>query len=88
MIFIQKFRLPDEVDGCDARAVNTNGDIEVPVLIVGGSLAGLTVSGLLASQGVLNMLAERHRGTAIHPRVASFHQGTMECSAVLPEGRQ
>ena len=35
MIFIQKFRLPDEVDGCDARAVNTNGDIEVPVLIVG-----------------------------------------------------
>jgi len=52
MIFIQKFRLPDGMEGCDARAVNTSGDIEVPVLIVGRSLVGLTVSGLLASQGV------------------------------------
>lgn len=51
---------------------------EVPVLVVGGSLVGLTVSVLLASHGVRHILIERHRGTAIHPRAASFHQRTME----------
>ena len=51
---------------------------EVPVLVVGGSLVGLTTSVLLASRGVPHMLIERHRGTAIHPRAASFHQRTME----------
>ncbi len=51
---------------------------EVPVLVVGGSLVGLTTSVLLASHGVRHMLVERHRGTAIHPRAASFHQRTME----------
>jgi 2-polyprenyl-6-methoxyphenol hydroxylase-like FAD-dependent oxidoreductase len=50
----------------------------VPVVIVGGSLVGLTTSLLLASQGVENLVVERHRGTAIHPRAASFHQRTME----------
>jgi 2-polyprenyl-6-methoxyphenol hydroxylase-like FAD-dependent oxidoreductase len=53
-------------------------DQEVPVLVVGGSLVGLTTSVLLASHGVRHMLVERHRGTAIHPRAASFHQRTME----------
>jgi 2-polyprenyl-6-methoxyphenol hydroxylase-like FAD-dependent oxidoreductase len=51
---------------------------EVPVLVVGGSLVGLITSVLLASHGVRHMLIERHRGTAIHPRAASFHQRTME----------
>jgi 2-polyprenyl-6-methoxyphenol hydroxylase-like FAD-dependent oxidoreductase len=51
---------------------------EVPVLVVGGSLVGLTTSVLLASHGVRHMLIERHSGTAIHPRAASFHQRTME----------
>ena len=46
---------------------------EVPVLVVGGSVVGLTTSVLLASHGVRRMLIERHRGTAIHPRAASFH---------------
>jgi 2-polyprenyl-6-methoxyphenol hydroxylase-like FAD-dependent oxidoreductase len=50
----------------------------VPVLVVGGSLVGLSTSLLLASQGVPNLLVERHRGTAVHPRAASFHQRTME----------
>ncbi len=50
----------------------------VPVLIVGGSLVGLSTSLLLSAHGVSNMLVERHRGTAIHPRAASFHQRTME----------
>lgn len=51
---------------------------DIPVLIAGGSLVGLTTSLLLSSRGVGNMVVERHRGTAIHPRAASFHQRTME----------
>ena len=51
---------------------------QVPVVVVGGSLVGLTTSVLLASYGVRHILVERHRGTAIHPRAASFHQRTME----------
>jgi 2-polyprenyl-6-methoxyphenol hydroxylase-like FAD-dependent oxidoreductase len=50
----------------------------VPVLIAGGSLVGLSASLLLASRGVQHLLVERHRGTAIHPRAAMFHQRTME----------
>ncbi|WP_448627168.1 FAD-dependent monooxygenase [Geodermatophilus sp. URMC 64] len=52
--------------------------LEVPVTIVGGSLVGLTTSLLLAAQGVPHVVVERHRGTAVHPRAASFHQRTME----------
>jgi 2-polyprenyl-6-methoxyphenol hydroxylase-like FAD-dependent oxidoreductase len=51
---------------------------DVPVLVVGGSLVGLSTSLLLASSGVPHLLVERHRGTAVHPRAASFHQRTME----------
>ncbi|MBO0844545.1 MAG: FAD-dependent monooxygenase [Nocardioides sp.] len=50
----------------------------VPVLVVGGRLVGLTTSVLLADFGVPHLLVESHRGTAIHPRAASFHQRTME----------
>lgn len=51
---------------------------EVPVLIVGGSLVGLSASVLLGRHGVPHMLIERHSGTAIHPRAAAFHQRTLE----------
>jgi putative polyketide hydroxylase len=50
----------------------------IPVLVVGGSLVGLTTSALLAQHGVPHLLVESHSGTAIHPRAASFHQRTME----------
>ena len=50
----------------------------VPVLVVGGSLVGLSTSVLLAHHGVPHLLVEHHAGTAIHPRAASFHQRTME----------
>ena len=53
-------------------------DQQVPVLIAGGSLVGLSTSLLLATAGVPHLLVERHRGTAVHPRAASFHQRTME----------
>jgi 2-polyprenyl-6-methoxyphenol hydroxylase-like FAD-dependent oxidoreductase len=51
---------------------------ETAVLIVGGSLVGLTASVLLGRHGVPHILIERHRGTAIHPRAAAFHQRTLE----------
>ena len=51
---------------------------DVPVLIVGGSLVGLSSSLLLASKGVTSLTVERHPGTAIHPRAAMFNQRTIE----------
>src|ERR1043165_10072955 len=50
----------------------------VPVLVVGGSLVGLTTSVLLAGHRVPHLVVESPPGTAIHPRAASFHQRTME----------
>jgi 2-polyprenyl-6-methoxyphenol hydroxylase-like FAD-dependent oxidoreductase len=51
---------------------------QVPVLIVGGSLVGLSAAACLAWQGVLTLSVERHRGTAIHPRAGHFQLRTME----------
>jgi 2-polyprenyl-6-methoxyphenol hydroxylase-like FAD-dependent oxidoreductase len=53
-------------------------DRHVPVMIVGGSLVGLSTSALLAQYHVPHLVVESHPGTAIHPRAASFHQRTME----------
>src|SRR5437016_11802796 len=52
--------------------------IEVPVLITGGSLVGLSAAMLLGHQGVPSLVVEHHRGTAIHPRAAQISQRTME----------
>jgi 2-polyprenyl-6-methoxyphenol hydroxylase-like FAD-dependent oxidoreductase len=51
---------------------------EVPVLIVGGSLVGLSTAVFLGHHGVPSLVLERHRGTAIHPRAALVNQRTME----------
>jgi 2-polyprenyl-6-methoxyphenol hydroxylase-like FAD-dependent oxidoreductase len=51
---------------------------DVPVLIVGGSLVGLSTALFLGSHGVPALVVERHRGTAIHPRAAMFNQRTIE----------
>lgn len=53
-------------------------DKTVPVLIVGGSLVGLSLSLFLARQGIKPLVVERHSGTAIHPRVSSLTARTME----------
>jgi 2-polyprenyl-6-methoxyphenol hydroxylase-like FAD-dependent oxidoreductase len=53
-------------------------DIEVPVLIVGGSLVGLSTALFLADQGVRSLAVEHHSGTAIYPRAAQIYQRTME----------
>jgi 2-polyprenyl-6-methoxyphenol hydroxylase-like FAD-dependent oxidoreductase len=51
---------------------------KVPVLIVGGSLVGLSTAVFLGHHGVPSLVLERHRGTAIHPRAALVNQRTME----------
>jgi hypothetical protein len=51
---------------------------EVPVLIVGGSLVGLSAAMFLGVQGIPAVVVERHRGTAIHPRAGHFHLRTLE----------
>jgi 2-polyprenyl-6-methoxyphenol hydroxylase-like FAD-dependent oxidoreductase len=53
-------------------------DLEVPVLIVGGSLVGMSTALLLAHHGIRALAVENHRGTAIHPRAAMINQRTME----------
>src|SRR5215207_7416135 len=53
-------------------------DEEIPVLIVGGSLVGLTTAMLLGHHGVPSLSVERHGGTAIHPRAGHFQLRTME----------
>jgi 2-polyprenyl-6-methoxyphenol hydroxylase-like FAD-dependent oxidoreductase len=53
-------------------------DEEIPVLIIGGSLVGLTTAMLLGHHGVPSLSVERHAGTAIHPRAGHFQLRTME----------
>ncbi|MFJ9725518.1 FAD-dependent oxidoreductase [Streptomyces sp. NPDC101209] len=49
-----------------------------PVLIVGGSLVGLSTSVFLGRLGVEHTLVERHAGTSIHPRGRGNNVRTME----------
>jgi 2-polyprenyl-6-methoxyphenol hydroxylase-like FAD-dependent oxidoreductase len=53
-------------------------EVEVPVLVVGGSLVGLSTALFLASHGVESLVVERHSGTAIHPRAGHFNLRTLE----------
>ncbi|WP_309063392.1 FAD-dependent monooxygenase, partial [Streptomyces sp.] len=53
-------------------------DHRTPVLIVGGSLVGLSMSLFLGRLGVPHMLVERHAGTSIHPRGRGNNVRTME----------
>ena len=53
-------------------------DDEVPVVIIGGSLVGLSTAVFLGAQGVPSLVVERHPGTAIHPRAALVSQRTIE----------
>jgi len=51
---------------------------QVEVLVVGGSLVGLTTSLFLAQQGVDVLTVEKHLGTAVLPRAAYLQLRTME----------
>ncbi|MGM1079278.1 FAD-dependent oxidoreductase [Streptomyces sp. H28] len=49
-----------------------------PVLVVGGSLVGLSTSLFLGRLGVPHTLVERHAGTSVHPRGRGNNVRTME----------
>ncbi len=51
---------------------------QVPVLIVGGGIVGLSASLFLSQQGIQSLLVERHAGTSIHPRARGVNGRTME----------
>jgi 2-polyprenyl-6-methoxyphenol hydroxylase-like FAD-dependent oxidoreductase len=51
---------------------------ECDVLIVGGSLVGLSAAAFLGHHGVRAQVIEKHAGTSIHPRAGYFQLGTME----------
>ena len=51
---------------------------ECEVLVVGGSLVGLSAAAFLGWHGIRPLVVEKHSGTSIHPRAGYFHLGTME----------
>ena len=53
-------------------------DEKTPVLIVGGSLVGLSTSLFLSRHGISSLLVERHAGISPHPRAFNFNMRTME----------
>ena len=57
---------------------NDPPQLECDVLVIGGSLVGLSAACFLAAQGVNVLVVEKHAGTSIHPRAGYFHIGTME----------
>ena len=48
------------------------------MLVVGGSLVGLSTALFLRWHGIDSLTVERHTGTAIHPRAGHFHLRTLE----------
>jgi 2-polyprenyl-6-methoxyphenol hydroxylase-like FAD-dependent oxidoreductase len=57
-----------------------SGDVpeEVPVLVIGGSLVGLSAALFLRLHGTDVLAVDRHAGTAIHSRAGHFHLRTIE----------
>ena len=54
------------------------GDAEVPVLIAGGGLIGLSTAMFLAQHGIRSLAIERLRGGSPLPRAGHFHLRTIE----------
>jgi putative polyketide hydroxylase len=52
--------------------------MEVPVLILGGGVVGLSAALFLLHQGIRPLLVERHPGTSIHPRSRGINARTGE----------
>jgi 2-polyprenyl-6-methoxyphenol hydroxylase-like FAD-dependent oxidoreductase len=62
--------------------IDPSGSVDVPVLVIGGSLVGLATSMFLAQHGVEVLSVEKHHGTAIHPRAGYFQLRTIELMRV------
>lgn len=58
-------------------------DLEIPVLIVGGGGAGLTLSMALSKNGIDSLLINMRPGTSVLPKAHVLNQRTMEIFAEL-----
>lgn len=58
--------------------MQTQLDHHTQVVIVGGSLVGLSAALFLAWRGVRTIVVEKHRGSAAHPRAIGFTELTLE----------
>lgn len=58
--------------------VSSEGSREKPVLVVGGSLVGLSAALFLAWRGVPTVLVETHPGSHLHPRAIGYTARTLE----------
>ncbi|MFI0715835.1 FAD-dependent oxidoreductase [Streptomyces inhibens] len=68
--------------------MNPTAEDRVPVLIVGGSLVGLSASLFLGRLGVRHLLVEKHADTSRHPRGRGNNVRTMELYRVAGAERQ
>ncbi|WP_405392914.1 FAD-dependent monooxygenase [Streptomyces sp. NBC_01102] len=68
--------------------MNENVEHRVPVLIVGGSLVGLSASLFLSRLGVRHLLVEKHASTSTHPRGRGNNVRTMEVFRAAGTERQ
>ncbi|MEU6559817.1 FAD-dependent monooxygenase [Nocardia nova] len=55
-----------------------NSPDSAPVLIVGGSLVGLSAAMFLAARGVPVVVVEKHAGSSLHPRAIGYTTRTLE----------
>lgn len=57
---------------------NNSAFERIPVLIVGGSLVGLSAALFLAWRGIKPVVIEKHTGSSAHPRAIGFTERTLE----------
>jgi len=58
--------------------MTANGDVDIPVLVVGAGPAGLLTCLVLAHYGVRSLLVERHAGESMLPRALGINVRSME----------
>ena len=75
--FTQSTR-PHSIDGLFKAKHKGRIMLQTPVLIVGGSLVGLSASLFLAWRGVPHILVEKHAGSSPHPRAMGYTETTLE----------
>lgn len=59
-----------------------------PVLIIGGSLVGLSTALFLGCQGVPTIVVERHLGSSLHPRAIGYTARTLELFRAVGLGEE
>ncbi|APR82753.1 Polyketide hydroxylase WhiE VIII [Minicystis rosea] len=62
---------------------STNAEVETQVLIVGGSIVGLTTALACQRRGIHVLLAEKHASSSVHPRASRYNARAMEVFRAL-----